>query len=336
MTISRRSLLAGTAAAATTITLRDLKAQNRTMTFVTPFAFILAFVDIMHTAGGGYFEREGLNVTIEQGRNSSMALQQVLGGNALASRTGGSDHIKASARPGGEALISIGTIAQGSPFWVISRADRPIRNPQDMRGKRVGVISVGGAVENTLDAMLVARGVPVAEVQREGAGNAPAGFQLIAQGRIDCYIVSSGTMVTLRAANEPILAWNTDEHAPIPGQCYIAQRSTVARDGDMIVRFLRAMYRSINDMLEDRDFTRTMARIERYEVGEMRNRALAPAIIREETSYWLTAGRDNILRNVPERWQRGYDLMAAAGLATPGGQAAPLYTNEFVDAAKRG
>lgn len=39
-----------------------------------------------------------------------------------------------------------------------------------------------------------------------------------------------------------------------------------------------------------------------------------------------------MLRNVPERWQKGYDLMVAAGF-TPPGKADGLYTNEYVEQA---
>lgn len=331
--LSRRGALALGAGAVTAITVRAAGAQSaRAMTFVTPFAYILAFVDILHAKGGGYFEREGLDVTIEQGRGSAMAVQQVLGGGGLLSRTGGSDHMRASSRPGGDALISVGTISQGSPFFVISSPDKPIRNPKDMAGKTIGVLSVGGATEITLDCMLVAEGVDKKTVERVQVPNTPAGMALIAQGRVAAYIVSAGVPVALKAANERFLSWNTDEYAPIPGQCYIAKRESVQRDGDLVVRFLRAVKRSIDDMLADKDLTTTLKRIEGFEIAEMRNRAVAPDILRNEMQFWLTAGRENILRHVPERWQRGHDLMSAAGF-TPAGKADRLYTNEFVEKA---
>jgi hypothetical protein len=65
----------------------------------------------------------------------------------------------------------------------------------------------------------------------------------------------------------------------------------------------------------------------------MRNAQTAPLILRNEMRYWLTAGRENMLRNVPERWQRGYDLLAAAGFVPAGGQASAFYTNEYVERA---
>jgi len=333
--MTRRAALALSGAGMVGITLRDARAQGaRAMTFVTPFAHILAFVDVLNAKGGGYFDREGLDVTIEQGRGSAMAVQQIVGGGALLSRTGVGDHIRASSRPGGQELVAVGTISQGSPFYVISSPNRPIRRPEEMAGRTIGILSVGGATEIVLDVMLQARGVDRARVARQTAPNTPAGMQLIEQGRIDAYIVSAGVPVALQAANTPHVSWNTDDVAPIPGQCYIARRATIAQNGDMVVRFLRAVRRSLDDMLADTDLARTLANLRGFEIAEMRNAALAPAILRNEMQFWLTAGRENLLRNVPERWQRGYDLMAAAGFAPAGGRADALYTNEFVERAR--
>jgi ABC-type nitrate/sulfonate/bicarbonate transport system substrate-binding protein len=95
--VTRRTALAIGGAGILSCTIGDLHAQTpRRMTYVTPFSHILAFADVLHAKGGGYFEREGLDVTVEQGRGSAMAVQQVLGGGALLSRTGVGDHIRAS------------------------------------------------------------------------------------------------------------------------------------------------------------------------------------------------------------------------------------------------
>jgi ABC-type nitrate/sulfonate/bicarbonate transport system substrate-binding protein len=333
----RRGFMAGAGSAGLALTVRPALAQGaRPITFVTPFAYILAFVDILYTKAAGYFEREGLDVTIEQGRGSAMALQQVLGGNGLLSRTGGPDHVKASGRPGGDAVIAVGTISQGSPFYVISGPQRPIRKPEDMAGRTVGILSVGGATENLLDVMLVARGVPRDSVKRETVGNSPAGLALIAQGRIDGYIVSAGVPVALAAAKQDFVSWNTDEVAPIPGQVYLARRDALDQNGDLITRFLRAVKRSLDEMLDGKVNVQTvLQKIAPFDVAEARNSQTAPDVLRNEMQFWVTAGRENVLRNVPERWQRGYDLMAAAGFAPSGADVARLYTNRYVEEALR-
>jgi len=331
---TRRAALALGGAAMLSVTMRDARSQSpRAMTFVTPFSYILAFADVLNAKGGGFFEREGLDVTIQQGRGSAMAVQQIVGGGALLSRTGVGDHIRASSRPGGDDLVAVGTISQGSPFYVISAPDKAVRTPADMAGKTIGVLSVGGATEIVLDVMLQAAGVERARVARQVAPNSPAGLQLIAQGRIDAYIVSAGVPVALQAANTPHVSWNTDDVAPIPGQCYIARRSTLAANGDIITRFLRAVKLSLDSMLADTDLSKTLANLRGFEIAEMRNATTAPLVLRNEMQFWLTAGRENMLRNVPDRWQRGYDLMAAAGFAPAGVKAETLYTNEFVERA---
>lgn len=323
------------AAAALAVSVRPVGAQARkAITFITPFAYILAFVDILHAKAGGYFEREGLDVTIEQGRGSAVALQQVLGGNGLLSRTGGPDHIKASGRPGGDAIISVGTISQGSPFYVISSPEKPIRKPEDMAGKTVGILSPGGATENLLDVMLVARSVERGGVKRETVGNSPAGLAMIAQGRIDAYITSAGVPAALKAAGTPFVAWNTDEISPIPGQCYVARRATLEENADTITRFLRAVRLSLGDMIDGKvDVDTVLKRVAPFEIAEARNAQTAPELLRNEMQFWLTAGRGNVLRNVPEMWAKGYDLMAAAGFAPKGADVARLYTNSLLDKA---
>ena len=197
--IGRRGALAGIGAAGAmmVITARDARAQGVAMTYVAPFSFILAFADVLHAEAGGFFEREGLKVTIEQARGSSMALQQVVAGNALLSRTGGVDHVKAVVGQNAPA-ISVGTIAQASPFFVISHADRPIRGPSDMKGKTIGILSQGGATDNLLDIMLVQSGLKPDDVKKELAGNSVGGFALIERGRLDAYITSVGPVVALR------------------------------------------------------------------------------------------------------------------------------------------
>ena len=140
--------------------------------------------------------------------------------------------------------------------------------------------------------------------------------------------------MALQATNTPHVSWNTDTVAPIPGQCYIARRTTLAQNGDVVVRFLRAVKRSLDDMLADTSLTKTLANLKSFEIAEMGNATLAPLILRNEMQFWLTSGRNNLLRNVPEHWQRGYDLMAAAGFAPTGVRAETLFTNEFVDRAR--
>ncbi|MBI3515417.1 MAG: ABC transporter substrate-binding protein, partial [Proteobacteria bacterium] len=130
--IDRRRLLAGAAALGVGLAAPRVGAQTpRKMTFVTPFGYLVAFAPDLIGKAGGYFEREGLDVTIAGGRGSAQSVQQVLSGQALMSRTGGADIMKAIANEAAPVVV-VATINQGSPFFVISKRAAPVRSPADM------------------------------------------------------------------------------------------------------------------------------------------------------------------------------------------------------------
>jgi ABC-type nitrate/sulfonate/bicarbonate transport system substrate-binding protein len=330
---SRRRVLAGTTALAGLRAVRARAEALRPMTFVTPFGYLVAFAPDLVGKAGGYFEREGLDVTIAGGRGSSQSVQQVLSGQALMSRTGGADIMKAIGNEGAPVVV-VATINQGSPFFVISKQTAPVRSPLDMQGKVIGVISKGGGSENLLDAMLAAKGIDPGTVKRESVGDSPGAFGLIEAGRLHAFIGAIGTLIGLQGAGAPIEYFSTDDFAPVPGQVYIAARDAVAKQPDMIVSYLRGVRKAVDAMLADEPMDKTLELLANFEIAALKDPAVAKADLKANKALWLSAGRAALLRNVPERWQRGRDLLAKVGVVKPG-PATELYTNALIDQALR-
>ena len=311
---------------------RSAGAAPISFTFVTPFGFLVGYAPVLVAKNGGFFEKQGLDVTIYGGRGAAMAVQQVLSGQALLSRTGGVDLIKAVANTKAP-LVSVGVIDQGSPFYVVSKAGKEIKNPKDMVGKTVGIVSKGGAVENLLDIMLINNGIDPKDVPRQVVGNSPGAFGLIDQGRIDCYIISVGSVVALRLAGTAIHAWNTDEHAPIPGQVYVTSREDAEKQPDTIVKFLRALLQSIDFIANDKALGKTFDLMKSFEIAEMKDLKVAAEALKAEFALWDEAGAQYRLRHIPEKWQTAVDLMAKAKMIEPA-KADVFYTNSFIDKAR--
>jgi ABC-type nitrate/sulfonate/bicarbonate transport system substrate-binding protein len=329
--IGRRGLLGGVLALAG---LGPAGAQAlRKLTFVTPFGYLVSFAPDLVGKAGGYFEREGLDVTIQSARGSAQGMQQVLSSQALMTRIGGADVMKAIANDDAP-VVAVATIGQGSPFFVISRQTAPVRSPKEMPGKVIGVISKGGGSENLLDAMLAEAGVDPGTVKREAVGDSPGAFALIEAGRLNAFIGAIGTLIGLKGTGAPIEYFSTDDFAPMPGQVYIAARDAVAKDPDRIVRYLRGVKQAIDAMLADATLEHTLDLLANFEIAAMRDRAVAKADLEANKALWLSAGKDHLLRNVPRRWQRGRDLLAKVGVVKPG-PAADFYTNALVDQALR-
>lgn len=319
MHTDRRRFLVGTAAAiaAGPLGVRAAAAQGLTkVRYLTPFGYLIDFAEAMYGETGGFFKREGLEVEIQGGRGSAMSVQQVLAGNVLLSRTGGTDHIKAYAKD--PAVVAIGEIVQRDIFFLISHTDKPLRSANDLAGKTVGVVSSGGATENILDMMLAAVGVPADRVQRQPVGNAPTAFEFVKQGRIAGYIATTDTVFQLRADKQPIAAWSTDDVAPCPGQVYITSRANVEKSADLLAKFLRGVHGAMGAMLNAKDLKPVVESMTtKYDVVEAKRPDKGVAVLKYDLEQTYRPSYRDKLASAPAHWTKAYDLMVKAKIIQP-------------------
>lgn len=310
---SRRRILAGAAALAVFGSARAQTLEK--IRYLTPFGYIMGFADVMYSQSGGFFAKQGLDVDIQGGRGSAMAVQQISAGNVLISRTGGTDLIKAWVKD--PSIVAFGEIYQRDIFHVISSQAKPIKTPADMAGKTIGVVSVGGATENLLDMMLAKSGVPAASVKRESVGNAPAAFEFINQGRIDAYIATNDTVTQLQIDAKPIVTWSTDTVAPCPGQVYITSRKTIAEKPETLVHFLRGVHEALGVMVAAKDLNPILASMtSKYEIFEA-NRPDKGLLVLKSTIDGMRPPYRDKFASAPAGWRSAYELMVQAKIIEP-------------------
>ena len=301
------------------------------LTFITSQGFRLAFSDVLLASAGGYFKAQGLEVRILPGASSPQAVQQVVSGQAEVGRTAGVTLLNAVAKGG--AMRAIGVDAHGSPFSMISSAKNPVRGPQDLAGATVGLISANGPSENTLDAMMLSAGLDPKSVTKQFVGDNPGAFALVEAGRIKCFMGAIDTWLRVRAVHPDVVAFNTSQYMPLPGQVLFATDDTIAKQADTLVAFLKAVRAAILAMVEDKDLKKSLALIKTFPVEGADDEALAIEILRANIELATMAGMENILRNVPENWARGMELAQKAGFGEKV-DPAKLYTNALVDKAR--
>jgi NitT/TauT family transport system substrate-binding protein len=283
--------------------------------YLTPFGFLMGFAETMYGDTGGFFKKHGLDVTIEGGKGSAMAVQQVTAGNVLLSRTGGTDLIKAYARDNN--LVAIADVFPKDLFYVISHKDKSIAKPEAMAGKTIGVVSVGGATENLLDMMLAKVGIKKEDVKRETAGNAPTAFELVKAGRLSGYIATNDTVFQLKADNQPITAWSCDDVAPSPGQVYMTSKRGMEANGDAIASFLRAVNEAIGAIVESKDLAPVIASMTaKYDVVEAKRPDKGMSVLENALANYR-AVRANKLKINPATFESAHELMVKAGIIQP-------------------
>jgi ABC-type nitrate/sulfonate/bicarbonate transport system substrate-binding protein len=333
--LSRRSFLMGGAAGVASLALQGMQpvaAQSlMPMAVITPFGFLNDFSEVMNAHSGGHFRKAGLDSKVVGGSGSATAIAQLLSNQVQFLRAGSLDIFRVVATQK-QPVVAIATVDQGSVFSMISHKDRPIRNGQDMKGKTIGLFSVGGTSEKLLDLMLVNANINPKDVQRRAVGGSPGSFALVEQGQIDGFIGSNFAVAALKGRNQPILAWNTDMLAPMPGQIYATSQETIQKNPELVVRFLKGLHASMLEIMAS-DYDKILTRMAKdFEIPGIKDRASLIAQNDDAMKLWTSEGKDNVLRNVPSLWTKGADAINRAGLFRVDNVNA-CYTNEFVDRA---
>lgn len=333
MALTRRSLAAGLAAGlvASPALVRAQAREN--LTVMTPFGFIPDFIEMMNAVTGGHYGRHGFNAQLLGANGTAQALQQLTAGQVQFIRAAAIDMIRATGQ--GAPLVAIATSHQGSTFHMISPREKAITRAEDLKGKTVGIVSVGGTTDIFLNLILNKVGLKPDDVKREVTGNSPGILQMVRQGRVDCFMASIVVPVVLRRQNEQIEAWSTDKYAPMPSQCYITTREVIERRPETVVRFLRAMRDSMNEMLTQPNRPIFERASRQFDIPGIRDLDTVVAVSdTSKSQLWLARGRENLLRNVPELWQAGFTALRETGLANPANPD-QLWTNRFVEEALR-
>ncbi len=331
--MKRRGFLAAGAALAA-LPARAAPAVTPMVTIVTPFGFIVDFLEMMNAQTGGHLKAAGLDARLLGAGGAAAAVQQLAAGRCQFTRGAAIDIMKAVSAQPDLALVSVATIFQGSTFDVISASAKPIATAEDFRGKRIGVVSIGGTTENFLDLMLHKAGIPKEQVPREVVGNNPGSFALVRQGRIDGFIATSNVVEVLHQENAPILAWSTDRYAKMPSQSYFTTQAVIDKQPEIVLAFVKAMKASADEMVRGplEPILDRAAAV--FDIPGIRDK---PGLVRTVTGdidLWMTEGPANLMRNVPVLWQSARDSLAEAGLATIP-DVTKLYTNRFIDEANR-
>ncbi len=334
--LSRRTFMQGTLAGGSLMLSGSMPvfAQSATkLVFMEPFDLALEYAQEMNAVAGGHFEKEGLEVEINNARGTAVGIQQVIAAQANITRIGLLDLFKASASQDTK-LISVATSLQDGIFNLVSRKADPIMSPADLKGKQVGVASMGGGQENVLNLMLASVNIPSEEVPRQAIGSNAGNVEILKQGRVDAFIASTETALLLQMNNEPVEIWPVSKYAPLPGGVIVTTEKFATENKETVVKFVRAMRNSALEIISA-DPAEILDRITaKFEITANENRDFRLAAIKRYNELTLAQGQENVMRNVPAVFEAAAKLVDAAGIAKIS-DVTSLYSNEYVDEASK-
>ncbi len=327
---TRRTLLAGAAAlAGFPAIIRHARAAEP-VTLITPFGFDSDFIDMMNAYSGGHLARQGLDAKLLGATGTVQSIQAVISGEAQFGRCSGIDFIRAVGAKDAP-LRAVATLRQKSGFRIVSLPEKPIKSGADLRGKTIGLLSVGGTTQTFIEVLLAKNGIDKSEAKLIVSGNSPGEVELIRQGRLDCFICTFTVAFTLQHMTERLEYFDVDVPVPAPGQVLHATRDTLAQKPELVRKVLRAMKASSEEIMSQPIGPIFERAGKDFEIPGMKN--IDNLVAQEKTliaDSWYGEGKENFLRNVPRRWQDGCDALHSVGFVDVKDPTA-LYTNEFLD-----
>lgn len=330
--LSRREFLHGAAGLASAAAIMSpwsvgsaLAAEK--LTYITSFGLVVDFAPDLNMHSGGHFEKQGFKSDVIAGRGSSNAIQALVADQAKFTRLGAMEILRAISK-GEVELVAVATVYQRSSFSLVHSSESQVNSLNDLVGKTVGIMSVGGISENFLDVMLIKQGLDPASVKREVVGNNPGNFELVKLGRIDAFMSSTGTNIAMKMAGLPFKAISTDDFAAMPGQCYVTLRETVEKEPELVQRFVNAADASVREFMTI-DAGALYDRLKAdFDIGGDRNAAIAG--MEGFRSLVGAPGNGHVLANHADLWAAGAEALAKSGLAQVP-DVTKAYTNSFVD-----
>lgn len=200
----------------------------------------------------GIFSRHGIDVQLLYIGGGAVVTQALLSGDVQFVRLGANAVVQASLR-GAELKMIANTINR----LVFSLMTRPeIKSPADLKGKKVGVTRLGGSTDFALDLALkkwgLRRGTDVAVLQ---AGGMPQLLGAIQRGAIDAGVISPPTNLQALKLGLKELVDFGDLEILYPNSPLAATQSYLAKNRDLVLRFLRGYSEGIYRVKTDRENT---------------------------------------------------------------------------------
>jgi ABC-type nitrate/sulfonate/bicarbonate transport system substrate-binding protein len=306
-------------------------AANSTFRFITPFSFSLSFAAVLYADAAGYYADNGLDMNLQAGKGAAMASQMVLANQMDVGRTGGTNYI-ISRVDHGAPLTSIATIAQLSPFFLISSDESPVDSVADLEGRTVGMASLGGSMEGTLDLLARAGGLDPSKINKVKVADSAASYALIEAGRAGAFIGNTSSMIKAKAVQADVHAIAMDDG--MPGQVYVARPDDLTANPDKYVAFLKATHKAALEIATAKDLGPILTKIgEAHEVNGLDNMETAKVDLATNAKNWVARGEDNLMRNIPQVWDHAVKTLHDAGMIKAAPDASTLYTNALLDKA---
>lgn len=300
-------LTAATAAAAVAISGSAIAADEITLTM--NWRADSAHLGFALAQTMGFYADEDLDVTLEEGRGSSVAAQLVATGQADLGYADAGAALNVASK--GAPIRIIATIWKAGQFGVVYLDDSGISEPSDLVGKKVAV-APGTAMVPLMPVFLAANGIAESDVEIVSAAQ-NANLGLLTSGQVDA-VAETPENVVVPLAAEGVGASNMyfyNHGVPLISLSLIAREDKLQQNPELYQRFVRATLKGWAAAMEDPEAA-VDALMEVFPEAEKSREALLTSAPYSFSSVCPGGSGDLIGVTAPDSWERTYEVMTTA------------------------
>ena len=200
----------------------------------------------------GYFDQEGLDLDIQEGRGSGITVQAVAAGTATFGYADVPTMIKAASK--GAPVTAVGVALQTSPMSVMGFADKNIRKPEDIKGKIVAV-TPGDSMSQIWPLFLKKTGLKDTDF-KQVAGDAQTKLNAVINAQADLLLgyVMDQAIKLQDATHKPVYPIRfADYGVNLVSSGIVVQKDFLKSKPDVVKRFMRAATRSLEEAARNPD-----------------------------------------------------------------------------------
>lgn len=201
----------------------------------------------------GFYEEEGLEVTISQIAGASKVLEALVGGSADAG--GGVYEQTVQMDAEGRAIVSFVCLIRSPNFALMAMPGRGVNAVADLKGKIAGVSSVGSPSQFYLNHLLAASGIAPGDVGTANIGMGATAVAAIERGQVDAATLF-GSAITALEARHPDAVMLADTRTSdglravfgvddYPASCLLAKKAWLDANPEAARKMARAILRSL-------------------------------------------------------------------------------------------
>lgn len=273
----------------------------------------------------GYYKDEGIDLTINEGRGSVRSVQ-LIGSkeDTFAMADAGSLMVGAARGIPAKAVM---TVVGVSSFAVVARKDSGITTIKDLQGKRLAV-TAGDALTQLWPAVVAANKLDASTI-RLVMMDAAAKIPSVLEKQTDALLggISDQPNLMRQRNVEPVIIPFYDVGVNTIGMSIITHPDTIAKQGDLVRRFVRATAKSYEAMMAEP--AAAAASVKRMKADLVEATLLAEVSDSNATTKAGLAAGKRVGWNDPAAWQQTFELMRDYRELKTDMPSTAFFTNDF-------